>query len=122
MWGTNGIGYNIDRVTEILGDDAPVDSWALLFDPEITGALSEAGCGLSMLDSADEMLSPAMAYLGLDPLSENIDDIEAAGELIADVRDDMTYFHSSRYVSDLANGDICVAAGYSGDVFRRRAR
>ncbi|WP_447046083.1 polyamine ABC transporter substrate-binding protein [Vreelandella sp. H-I2] len=122
MWGTNGIGYNVDRVTEILGDDAPVDSWALLFDPEITAALSEAGCGLSMLDSADEMLSPAMAYLGLDPLSENIDDIEAAGELIADVRDEMTYFHSSRYVSDLANGDICVAAGYSGDVFQAAER
>lgn len=122
MWGTNGIGYNVDRVKEILGDDAPVDSWALLFDPEITAALSEAGCGLSMLDSADEMLSPAMAYLGLDPLSENIDDLEAAGELIADVRDNMTYFHSSRYVSDLANGDICVAAGYSGDVFQAAER
>lgn len=122
MWGTNGIGYNVDRVKEILGDDAPVDSWALLFDPEITGALSEAGCGLSMLDSGDEMLSPAMAYLGLDPLSENIDDLEAGGELIASVRDDMTYFHSSRYVSDLANGDICVAAGYSGDIFQAAER
>nr|WP_298058923.1 polyamine ABC transporter substrate-binding protein [uncultured Halomonas sp.] len=122
MWGTNGIGYNVDRVKEILGDDAPVDSWALLFDPEITAALSEAGCGLSMLDSGDEMLSPAMAYLGLDPLSENIDDLEAAGEVIASVRDDVTYFHSSRYVSDLANGDICVAAGYSGDVFQSAER
>ena len=105
-----------------LNSDAPVDSWALLFDPEITAALSEAGCGLSMLDSGDEMLSPAMAYLGLDPLSESIDDLEAGGELIADVRDDMTYFHSSRYVSDLANGDICVAAGYSGDIFQAAAR
>ncbi|WP_226912540.1 extracellular solute-binding protein, partial [Halomonas sp. 3D7M] len=122
MWGTNGIGYNVDRVTDILGDDAPLNSWALLFDPEITGALSEAGCGLSMLDSADEMLSPAMAYLGFDPRSENIEDLEAAGELIASVRDDMTYFHSSRYVSDLANGDVCVAAGYSGDVFQAADR
>lgn len=122
MWGTNGIGYNVDRVKEILGDDAPVDSWALLFDPEITGQLSEAGCGLSMLDSGDEMLSPAMVYLGLDPTNESIEDLEAAGELLAEVRDDMTYFHSSRYVSDLANGDICVAAGYSGDIFQAAAR
>lgn len=122
MWGTNGIGYNEERVLEILGDDAPVDSWALLFDPEITGALSEAGCGLSMLDSGDEMLSPAMAYLGLSPLSEEGEDLEAAGELLAAVRDDITYFHSSRYISDLANGDLCVAAGYSGDIFQAADR
>ncbi|MGL4892203.1 MAG: spermidine/putrescine ABC transporter substrate-binding protein PotF, partial [Aeromonas veronii] len=57
MWGTNGIGYNVERVTEILGDDAPLDSWALIFDPEITTALRQGGCGISMLDSGDEMLS-----------------------------------------------------------------
>ncbi|MFG6668003.1 polyamine ABC transporter substrate-binding protein [Halomonas sp. HNIBRBA4712] len=122
MWGTNGIGYNVDRVTEILGDDAPVNSWALLFDPEITGALKEAGCGISMLDSGEEMLPAAMAYLGLSPISDNTDDLEAAGEAIAAVRDDITYFHSSRYISDLANGDICVAGGYSGDVFQAAER
>ncbi|MDR5905536.1 polyamine ABC transporter substrate-binding protein [Franzmannia qiaohouensis] len=122
MWGTNGIGYNLERVTEILGDDAPLDSWALIFDPEITTALNQGGCGISMLDSGDEMLSPAMAYLGLSPLSEESEDLEAAGELIAAVRDNITYFHSSRYISDLANGDICVAAGYSGDIFQAADR
>lgn len=122
MWGTNGLGYNVERVTEILGDDAPVNSWALLFDPAITAQLSEAGCGLSMLDSGSEMLPTAVAYLGLDPQSENSEDLQAAGELIASVRDDITYFHSSRYVSDLANGDICVAAGYSGDIFQAAER
>ncbi|WP_434983333.1 polyamine ABC transporter substrate-binding protein [Vreelandella zhaodongensis] len=122
MWGTNGIGYNADRVHEILGDDAPVDSWALIFDPEISSALNQGGCGISVLDSGDEMLSPAMAYLGLSPLSEEREDLEAAGELIAAVRDNITYFHSSRYISDLANGDICVAAGYSGDIFQAADR
>ena len=122
MWGTNGIGYNAERVTEILGEDAPLDSWALIFDPEITTALREGGCGISMLDSGGEMLPPAMAYLGLSPLSEERADLEAAGELIAAVRDNVTYFHSSRYISDLANGDICVAAGYSGDIFQAADR
>ncbi|XUO83685.1 polyamine ABC transporter substrate-binding protein [Halomonas sp. KM007] len=122
MWGTNGIGYNVERVKEILGDDAPVDSWALLFDPEITAALHAAGCGISMMDSADEMLSPAIAYSGGDPLSENLEDIETAGQVIAAVRNHVTYFHSSRYISDLANGEICVAAGYSGDVFQAADR
>ncbi|WP_043510672.1 polyamine ABC transporter substrate-binding protein [Halomonas sp. BC04] len=122
MWGTNGIGYNVERVTEILGEDAPVDSWALIFDPEVTSALKAGGCGISMLDSGDEMLSPAMAYLGLSPLSEETADLEAGGDLIAAVRDNITYFHSSRYISDLANGDICVAAGYSGDIFQAADR
>ncbi len=122
MWGTNGIGYNVKRVTEILGEDAPTDSWALIFDPEITTALREGGCGISMLDSGDEMLSPAMAYLGLSPLSEETADLEAAGDLIAAVRNNVTYFHSSRYITDLANGDICVAAGYSGDIFQAADR
>ncbi|WP_447528243.1 polyamine ABC transporter substrate-binding protein [Vreelandella sp. TE19] len=122
MWGTNGIGYNVDRVREILGDDAPTDSWALLFDPEITGALNDAGCGISMLDTGEEMLPAAMAYLGLDPISDDTDNLDAAGELIGTVRDDITYFHSSRYIADLANGDICVAAGYSGDVFQAAER
>ena len=122
MWGTNGIGYNVERVTEILGDDAPVDSWALIFDPEVTTALNQGGCGIAMLDTGDDMLSAGMAYLGLSPLSEETADIEAAGEMIAAVRDNMTYFHSSRYISDLANGDICVAAGYSGDVFQAADR
>ena len=75
-----------------------------------------------MLDSGDEMLAPAMAYLGLSPLSEESADLEAAGELITAVRDNVTYFHSSRYISDLANGEICVAAGYSGDVFQAADR
>ncbi|QOR39442.1 polyamine ABC transporter substrate-binding protein [Billgrantia diversa] len=122
MWGTNGIGYNVERVTEILGEDAPLDSWALIFDPEVTTALKEGGCGIAMLDTGDDMLSAGMAYLGLSPLSSESADIEAAGDLIAAVRDNITYFHSSRYISDLANGDICVAAGYSGDIFQAAYR
>lgn len=122
MWGTNGIGYNVDRIEEILGEDAPVDSWALLFDPEVTSALNAAGCGISLMDSGIEMLPAAMAYLGHDPQSNESDDLEAAGEVISRIRDNVTYFHSSRYISDLANGDICVAAGYSGDVFQAAER
>ncbi|WP_249977140.1 polyamine ABC transporter substrate-binding protein [Vreelandella olivaria] len=122
MWGTNGIGYNVERIEQILGEDAPVDSWALLFDPEITSALSTAGCGISLMDSGMEMLPAAMSYLGLDPQSNDSADLEAAGEVITRIRDDITYFHSSRYISDLANGDICVAAGYSGDVFQAAER
>jgi len=122
LWGTNGYGYNEGRILEILGDDAPVDSWALMFDPEVTAKLAAGGCGISMLDSGDEMLPAAMAYLGLDPNSNEADDFAKAAEVITAVRPHITYFHSSRYISDLANGDICVGAGYSGDVFQAADR
>ncbi|GAA6131443.1 polyamine ABC transporter substrate-binding protein [Halopseudomonas sabulinigri] len=120
LWGTNGIGYNVEKVEAALGGEAPPNSWALIFDPKYTSKLSS--CGISMLDSADEMLPNALAYLGLDPNSNNADDIKKAEELLLGVRKDITYFHSSRYISDLANGDICVAAGFSGDIFQAAAR
>ncbi|WP_152205540.1 polyamine ABC transporter substrate-binding protein [Marinobacter changyiensis] len=122
LWGTNGYGFNEGRIKEILGEDAPTDSWALIFDPAVTGKLAEGGCGISMLDSGEEMLRAAMAYLGLNPNSNDDADIAKAAEVIKSVRPDITYFHSSRYIADLANGDICVAAGYSGDLLQAAAR
>ncbi len=122
LWGTNGYGYNEARIQAILGDDAPSDSWALVFDPAVTGKLAAAGCGISMLDSGEEMVRAAMAYIGLDPNSNNAEDIKKGGDVIKAVRPNITYFHSSRYIGDLANGDLCVAAGYSGDILQAAAR
>jgi putrescine transport system substrate-binding protein len=120
MWGTIGIGYNVAAVRERLGDDAPVDSWALVFDPEYAAKLAD--CGISMLDSPTDMLPLALAYLGKDPESTDKDDLNAAAEALLAVRPYVRYFHSSQYISDLANGEICVAIGFSGDVFQAAAR
>jgi putrescine transport system substrate-binding protein len=120
MWGTNGIGYNVDKVKAILGDDAPLDSWDLVFNPAIASQL--ASCGISMLDSGDDMLTSALGYLGLDPNSTSADDLKKAEDLLMSVRGSVRYFHSSRYISDLANGDICVAVGFSGDIFQAADR
>lgn len=120
LWGTTGIGYNKAKVQDLLGDDAPTDSIELLFNPKYAEKLSKSG--LSMLDSADEMLPMALVYLGLDPNSNQSEDYNKAGEVLDRVRPFVTYFHSSRYITDLANGDICVAFGYSGDVFQAAAR
>ena len=75
----------------------------------MTGKLAAGGCGIAMLDSGEEMVRAAMAYIGLDPNSNNADDIKKGGEVIKAVRPNITYFHSSRYIGDLANGDLCVA-------------
>lgn len=120
LWGTTGIGYNVEAVAERLGADTPVDSWELLFNPEIVAKLAD--CGVSMLDAPTEVLPAAMNYLGLDPRSTDTKDFEAAEELLTSIRPHIRYFHSSQYISDLANGDTCVALGWSGDVFQAQAR
>ncbi|MHC6223372.1 polyamine ABC transporter substrate-binding protein [Pseudomonas sp. X10] len=119
LWGTNGIGYNVDKVKAVLGVDT-IDSWAVLFEPENMKKLSQ--CGVAFLDSADEMLPAVLQYLGLDPNSTDPKDYEKAEQKLLAVRPYVTYFHSSKYISDLANGDICVAAGFSGDIFQAKAR
>ncbi len=120
MWGTTGFGINTNAVAERLGEDAPTDSWALIFEPDNLSKLQD--CGVSLLDAPTEMLPAAMNYLGLDPRSTAREDFEAGAAKIESVRDYIRYFHSSQYISDLANGDTCVAVGWSGDVFQAQAR
>ncbi|KVV01353.1 MULTISPECIES: polyamine ABC transporter substrate-binding protein [unclassified Pseudomonas] len=119
LWGTNGIGYNVDKVKEVLGVDT-IDSWDVVFKPENMKKLQS--CGVAFLDSADEMLPTVLNYLGLDANSTNPKDYKKAEEVLMSVRPYVTYFHSSKYISDLANGNICVAIGFSGDVFQAKAR
>jgi putrescine transport system substrate-binding protein len=120
MWGTTGIGYNKAKVEERLGADAPVDSWQLVFDPAYAAKLAD--CGITLLDSATDILPAALAYLGIDPTSTDTGDLQKAAELVQGVRPHIRYFHSSQYINDLANGEICVAVGYSGDIFIAAAR
>jgi spermidine/putrescine-binding protein len=119
LWGTNGIGYNVDKVKAVLGVDT-IDSWAVLFEPENMKKLQK--CGVSFMDSPDEVFPAVLNYMGLSPRSENAKDYDVATAKLKAVRPYITYFHSSKWVSDLANGDICVAFGYSGDVLQAKAR
>ena len=116
MWGTTGIGYNYGAIAERLGEDYEVSSWDLVFNPEIVSKLAD--CGVTMLDAPTEILPAAMNYLGLDPRSTDKADMEAGAALLETVRPYIRYFHSSQYINDLANGDICVSVGWSGDVFQ----
>ena len=119
MWGTTGIGYNVKKLKEITGSDAP-PTWATLFDPK--NAEKFKACGIYMLDAPTEVLPSVLAYLGLDPTSHKLDDIQKAGDTLAQVRPFVRKFHSSEYINALANGDICLALGWSGDVFQARNR
>lgn len=115
MINTIGYGYNVAKVTAALGESAPVDSWDLIFKPEY--AEKVASCGISLLDSPSEVMGIALHYLGLDPNSESEEDLKKAEELLNSIKPHIRYFHSSQYIDDLGNGEICVALGYSGDIF-----
>jgi putrescine transport system substrate-binding protein len=120
MWGTTGIGVNVGKVTEVLGEDAPIDSLALIFDPANMEKL--ASCGVHVLDAPTEMIPAALAYLGEDPDTFDTDVIEKAEAVLSPVRPYIQKFHSSEYINALANGDICVAFGWSGDILQARDR
>ena len=120
MWGTTGIGINVGKVAEALGDDAPVGSLALVFDPVNMEKLS--ACGVHFLDAPTEMVPAALAYIGEDPNSQDPEVLKKAEPVLAAVRPHVQKFHSSEYINSLANGDICVAFGWSGDILQARDR
>ncbi|HEX2843259.1 polyamine ABC transporter substrate-binding protein [Hyphomicrobium sp.] len=119
MWGTTAIGFNEAKIKKRM-PDAPVDSWDLVFKPEIISKFKD--CGIHFLDAADDVIPAALNYLGLDPNSASAEDIAKASALLEKVRPYVQKFHSSEYINALANGDICLAIGYSGDILQARSR
>lgn len=119
MWGTTGIGFNADKVKKALPNGA-TDSWSLVYEPENASKLK--GCGIAVLDSASEINATVLAYLGKDPNSQSPDDLALVEAKLLSIRPFIRYIHSSQYINDLANGDICVAVGYSGDILQARDR
>ena len=120
MWGTTGIGINVAKVKEVLGEDAPVDSLAFVFDPANMEKLSQ--CGVYFLDAPTEIIPAALKYLGEDPDAQDYDTIAKAEPVLTAVAPYVQKFHSSEYINALANGDICVAFGWSGDIFIAQSR
>ena len=119
MWGTTGVGYNVKKIKERM-PNAPLDSWAMVFDPEVIKNFKD--CGIMMLDAPDEIVPATMNYLGLDPNSKNPDDFKKAAEHFKKIRPFVRKFHSSEYINALANGDICLVVGWSGDVIQAKTR
>jgi putrescine transport system substrate-binding protein len=119
MWGTTGIGYNVKKIKDAM-PNAPLDSWALVFDPKVVSKFKK--CGVAVLDSATEMYSMTLASLGKDPNSQKPEDLDAATNAMVAVRPYIRYFDTQRMISDLANGEVCLAVGYNGDILQARDR
>jgi putrescine transport system substrate-binding protein len=118
-WGTNGLGYN-EKMIKALVPDAPLDSWRMVFDPAVASKIAK--CGITVLDSPAEMLRVVLSYLGRDPNSQNPDDLAAGEATLTKIRPYIRNINSSEYIEALANGDICLAVGYNGDVLQARDR
>jgi putrescine transport system substrate-binding protein len=122
MWlVSTGVGYDAAAIKQRM-PDAPVDSWRLILDPAVVARFK--GCGVSVLDSPEDVVAAVLSLLGRNPNSESPADLQAVQAVLMGIRPSLRYIDSSRYVQDLANGDLCLAIGWSGDVVqsRRRAR
>ncbi|MBL8200826.1 MAG: polyamine ABC transporter substrate-binding protein [Chromatiales bacterium] len=119
LWGTSGVGYNEAKIKAAM-PDAPLDSFAMFYDPKVVSKFK--GCGVSILDAPSEVVGTVLIYLGKDANSENPDDLAAAEKVLTSIRPYVKYINSSKYIEDLANGEICLALGWSGDVLQARDR
>ena len=119
LWGTTGIGYNVAKIKERMAD-SPIDSWDMLFKPDIVARFKD--CGVSILDTPSEVVPIMLRYLGLPTGSQNEETLAKAEAALMQVRPNIKYFHSSQYLNDLANGELCLVMGWGGDVFQARDR
>jgi putrescine transport system substrate-binding protein len=119
LWGTSGLGYNAAKIKERM-PDAPVDSWRMLYDPQVVSKFKD--CGVSVFDTPSEVVSTVFVFLGKNANSLSPDDLAQAEKVLVSIRPYLRYVDSSRYIEDLANGETCLALGWSGDVLQARDR
>ena len=119
MWGTSGVAYNEEAIKAAM-PDAPVDSFAMFWNPKVVSKFAK--CGVSVLDAPSEVIGTVLIYLGKDANSENPEDLKAAEKVLVSVRPYIRLINSSKYIEDLANGEICLALGWSGDTLQARDR
>jgi putrescine transport system substrate-binding protein len=119
MWGSTGWAYNVDMILERM-PDAPLESGAMLFDPEVVSRFAD--CGVSLLNEPVDVIPMAMLYLGLDPNSMEVEDIAQAEAVLKSVRPYIKYFSSAKLINDLPNEEVCLAMGWSGDYAQAAGR
>jgi putrescine transport system substrate-binding protein len=115
LWGATTVGINPDKVKAALGNlPMPDDAWDLIFKPEYSSRLKN--CGLSLLDTGDDVFPAALRYLGKSGFSHDRADYQAAAELLGKLRPNVTMFSSSSYINGLADGSLCIALAWNGDI------
>ncbi len=119
LWGTIGLG-EIPSKIKALFPDAPLDSWDLLFKPE--NARQARACGITMMDSATDVIPSVLRYLRHDPSSTDAKDLADVEKTLMAIRPYIRTFASGGAVEALASGQTCLVMSYSGDVIQASAR
>jgi hypothetical protein len=119
LWGTSGVGYNAAKIKERM-PDAPVDSFAMFYDPKVVSKFQD--CGVTLLDAPSEVAGTVLLYLGKDANSEKPEDLAAVEKVLMAIRPYVKYVNSSKPIEDLANGEVCLSLAWSGDVLQARDR
>lgn len=113
FWGTSGVGYNVEKIKAAM-PDAPLNSFAMFYDPKVIANFKK--CGVTILDAPDEIIATVLIWLGKDAMSEKPEDLDAAAKVLMAIRPYVREIKSSGYIDDLANGEICLSLGWSGDI------
>jgi putrescine transport system substrate-binding protein len=116
---TMGVGYNAEKIAAIM-PNAPVDSLAMVFDPTVIRHFTK--CGVMFVDAPDEVVNTTLLYLDRKPNSDRPEDLAAAEKVLQGVRPYIRYIDTAKYIEDLANGEVCLVLGWSGDVAQAQAR
>ncbi len=117
----NGFVYNVDMLKARM-PDAPTDSLAMLFDPKVIARFAD--CGVTFLDSSEDVIQLALAYLHRDPNSRSALDLRDAERVVMAVRPYIRTFDSNDYWHQLAAKEACLSIAWSSDytVAQERAR
>lgn len=118
-YGTTGIIHNPAKIADRM-KDAPVDSLDIIFKPEIAAKFKD--CGIAVVDAPEGVMSVALNYLGFNPFSTNEDEIKKAGDLLHAAKPNIRHFKTGSIISEFAQGDLCLALGWSGDAITAAAR
>jgi putrescine transport system substrate-binding protein len=118
-WGITGIAYDWAKVHARL-EQAPVDSWSMLFDPKVAARLAD--CGIGLYESPNVIVPSVLAWLGEPPNSEDVGKLERAQNALLAVRPYIRKISNGSLVDDLATGELCVIIASNGDAMQAQER
>ncbi|EAQ63435.1 hypothetical protein MED121_23975 [Marinomonas sp. MED121] len=114
MWGTTGLGYNVNEVNQRL-PHAVKDGWGLLLNPDNVSKLAD--CGVMLLDDVEELYVATLLYLGKDINEASSANLKLVESHLKKIRPYIRSFSNSMYMTNLASGESCLAVGYNGSIF-----
>jgi putrescine transport system substrate-binding protein len=117
MWGTTGLIYDVDKIKSVM-PNAPIDSLDMILKKDVAARF--APCGIGLIDSWGDILPMVARYIGQPALSSNQAQLDAVMAKLQEIKPYLRRISTSGYYQQLAEGELCLAIGYSGDALIAR--